>query len=324
MRTSRASVRLRGDLNGYGDAFGRVSRAPSARARAALSAGRRAARMGDRLRAQRGRRRHFPDRPCSPRSPRCRRSASPRATPSHRSVVPARRKPVSDLLRIWRANQDGYAGDTQREPRRRRRARCSFAAPRRASSWSRWPAASMRGCRRWRAGDTLGDAIERGGVGRCRTSISRRRCARHMRRRTIVAVECERRCQVRAWRTTNARPSPEPRHARSCRIFPHSIVASPPRHIATLVRSVRGSARFACSRSPAWRCGSTSARCSCCPAGSRLSRWDSTLALFENEYHVPVLSPQVAAVMATIGELGFSTLLIAGSAAAPRRSACLR
>lgn len=44
----------------------------------------------------------------------------------------------------------------------------------------------------------------------------------------------------------------------------------------------------------------------------KLSRWDSTLALFENEYHVPVLSPHVAAVMATVGELGFSTLLIAG------------
>ena len=53
----------------------------------------------------------------------------------------------------------------------------------------------------------------------------------------------------------------------------------------------------------------------------KLSRWDSTLALFENEYHVPVLSPHVAAVMATLGELGFSTLLIAGSAAAPLRSA---
>jgi putative oxidoreductase len=44
----------------------------------------------------------------------------------------------------------------------------------------------------------------------------------------------------------------------------------------------------------------------------KFSRWDATLALFENEYHVPVLAPQVAAVMATIGELGFSTLLIAG------------
>jgi putative oxidoreductase len=44
----------------------------------------------------------------------------------------------------------------------------------------------------------------------------------------------------------------------------------------------------------------------------KFSRWDSTLALFENEYHVPVLSPQIAAVMATAGELGFSTLLILG------------
>ena len=44
----------------------------------------------------------------------------------------------------------------------------------------------------------------------------------------------------------------------------------------------------------------------------KLSRWDSTLALFENEYHVPVLSPQLAAVMGTAGELGFATLLILG------------
>jgi len=44
----------------------------------------------------------------------------------------------------------------------------------------------------------------------------------------------------------------------------------------------------------------------------KLTRWDSTIALFENEYHVPVLSPQIAAVMATAGELGFSALLILG------------
>jgi len=44
----------------------------------------------------------------------------------------------------------------------------------------------------------------------------------------------------------------------------------------------------------------------------KFSRWDSTIALFENEYHVPVLSPQIAAVMATTGELGFSALLILG------------
>jgi len=44
----------------------------------------------------------------------------------------------------------------------------------------------------------------------------------------------------------------------------------------------------------------------------KFSRWDSTIALFQNEYHVPVLSPHIAAVMATAGELGFSTLLILG------------
>src|SRR3954468_4247735 len=44
----------------------------------------------------------------------------------------------------------------------------------------------------------------------------------------------------------------------------------------------------------------------------KFSRWDSTLALFENEYHVPVLSPHVAAVMGTMAELGLPVLLILG------------
>jgi putative oxidoreductase len=44
----------------------------------------------------------------------------------------------------------------------------------------------------------------------------------------------------------------------------------------------------------------------------KVSRWDSTLALFENEYHVPVLSPHVAAVLGTMAELGLPVLLILG------------
>jgi len=44
----------------------------------------------------------------------------------------------------------------------------------------------------------------------------------------------------------------------------------------------------------------------------KFSRWDSTLALFENEYHVPVLSPHAAAVMGTMAELGLPILLVLG------------
>ena len=44
----------------------------------------------------------------------------------------------------------------------------------------------------------------------------------------------------------------------------------------------------------------------------KFQRWDSTLALFENEYHVPVLSPQVAAVLGTSAELGLPILLALG------------
>lgn len=44
----------------------------------------------------------------------------------------------------------------------------------------------------------------------------------------------------------------------------------------------------------------------------KLTSWDSTLYLFENEYHTPVLSPHVAAVAGTFGELFFPSLLVLG------------
>lgn len=47
----------------------------------------------------------------------------------------------------------------------------------------------------------------------------------------------------------------------------------------------------------------------------KLSDWESTLVLFENEYHVPVVSPQVAAIMGTGGELLLPLLLCLGLAA---------
>jgi putative oxidoreductase len=44
----------------------------------------------------------------------------------------------------------------------------------------------------------------------------------------------------------------------------------------------------------------------------KLTTWDTTLELFRSEYHVPVLSPAVAAVSGTFGELFFPTLLVFG------------
>jgi putative oxidoreductase len=44
----------------------------------------------------------------------------------------------------------------------------------------------------------------------------------------------------------------------------------------------------------------------------KLSDWNSTLLLFENEYHVPVLPPHVAAYMAASLELGGSVLVLVG------------
>ena len=46
----------------------------------------------------------------------------------------------------------------------------------------------------------------------------------------------------------------------------------------------------------------------------KVTNWQSTMYLFENEYQVPVLSPHVAAVAGSFGELFFPTLLVLGLA----------
>ncbi|HEY0940803.1 MAG TPA: DoxX family protein [Steroidobacter sp.] len=44
----------------------------------------------------------------------------------------------------------------------------------------------------------------------------------------------------------------------------------------------------------------------------KLSDWEQTVALFEYEYRVPLLTPQLAAIAGTTGELVFPALLILG------------
>jgi putative oxidoreductase len=44
----------------------------------------------------------------------------------------------------------------------------------------------------------------------------------------------------------------------------------------------------------------------------KLTTWDTTLFLFQDEYHVPLLPPAVAAVAGTFGELFFPLLLVLG------------
>lgn len=45
---------------------------------------------------------------------------------------------------------------------------------------------------------------------------------------------------------------------------------------------------------------------------TKIKDWDTTLFLFEEEYSVPLLSPEFAAVMGTFGELVFPLLLVTG------------
>src|SRR5438874_1995302 len=45
---------------------------------------------------------------------------------------------------------------------------------------------------------------------------------------------------------------------------------------------------------------------------TKLHDWGITLALFEHEYHVPLLSPAVAATLGTAAELTLPVLLVVG------------
>lgn len=45
---------------------------------------------------------------------------------------------------------------------------------------------------------------------------------------------------------------------------------------------------------------------------TKIRDWETTLALFNDEYHVPLLSPALAAVMGTTGELALPVLLVLG------------
>jgi len=44
----------------------------------------------------------------------------------------------------------------------------------------------------------------------------------------------------------------------------------------------------------------------------KVTTWDTTLLLFREEYHVPLLSPPLAAVCGAFGELFFPALLVLG------------
>jgi putative oxidoreductase len=47
---------------------------------------------------------------------------------------------------------------------------------------------------------------------------------------------------------------------------------------------------------------------------TKIVDWDTTLALFHDEYHVPLLDPTLAAYLGTGGELGLPVLLVLGLA----------
>lgn len=47
---------------------------------------------------------------------------------------------------------------------------------------------------------------------------------------------------------------------------------------------------------------------------TKIMSWDDTLTLFQDEYRVPLLPPEVAAVLGTFGELFFPVLLALGLA----------
>ncbi len=47
---------------------------------------------------------------------------------------------------------------------------------------------------------------------------------------------------------------------------------------------------------------------------TKIAGWETTVQLFTDEYKVPVLPPEIAAMLATMFEVGCSTLLVVGLA----------
>ena len=45
---------------------------------------------------------------------------------------------------------------------------------------------------------------------------------------------------------------------------------------------------------------------------TKIANWDTTIALFRNEYALPLVPPEIAAPLAAVNELGMSTLLALG------------
>jgi putative oxidoreductase len=89
---------------------------------------------------------------------------------------------------------------------------------------------------------------------------------------------------------------------------------APVRQPSRLLSAVRSARRFADAASPVaelllrlwvaqafWMSGR-----------EKIQSWDTTLQLFKNEYHVPLLSPTVAAYLAAFGELSLPVLLVLG------------
>lgn len=56
---------------------------------------------------------------------------------------------------------------------------------------------------------------------------------------------------------------------------------------------------------------------------TKLANWDTTLALFTDEYHLPVLAPEMAAYMATAIELSAPILLVLGLLTRPTAAVLL-
>ena len=87
--------------------------------------------------------------------------------------------------------------------------------------------------------------------------------------------------------------------------------AGPP---LVLRRARHRRARTAAAGRAAARAPVRGAACSSAPGLTKLRDFDTTVALFTDEYHVPLLDPAVAAVAGTAGELVLPVLLVLGLA----------
>ena len=247
------------------------------------------------------------------RPPERRRRAALRA----RSVVPPAALAVPGAAHLAGApgRPCGRRARAVRRGHRLRRSCTRDATRRRRRSGS--PPASSRGSPRSRAGADLATALDAALAADATFDLGTA-----LRARIADGDAAAHRATPSDRNRARRRPIAHP-FTRSMRMSTSSTVPAGRargRAYAAAARFDRPAAAAVRARDPALR----RARVPASRGSTKIEDWNLTVALFENEYHVPLLSPPVAALLGTAAELALPVLLVARTRHARRGARAVR